>query len=71
MVEILDGAEIDGLKYFVGYEHSHYLVRVTALDGRTLSETFAATYNPIFGPDIADTVQADHVIDRLCAELRK
>lgn len=68
--EMLNAYEFDGIQYIVSYLDGVYIVKIVRPDGTFLTETFPATAEPRFGPDVADIVVAEQVMDRLINEVR-
>lgn len=66
----LDDEEPDGIRFVVTYARPNYTVICKHPDGRELSESFPCTYEPRFGPDVADVGTAEEVMERLIGKLR-
>lgn len=64
------GTEPDGIKFLAWYEFPNFVVEVTHPDGRVLTDKFPATWEPIYGPDVADVAQGEEMTDRLIKQLR-
>ena len=56
--------KFENQKLFYDGETHEYVVEV-----ENLSERFAATYEPVFGPDVIDLAQAEEIADKLLTQL--